>query len=850
MSDPAVTAYLTKLLCSHNGRLEINHLANLLDLSAKQIEQILQEELLRFPQSSRFVLARSPLRICTNYLHLKGEEEEEEKCRKLHLCRDYLRGQCFQNRRPRCRFSHNVFSDHNYAVLKANELSGLNEEEIKVLLLQNDNQLLPAACRKYMYKNCDKEEDCTRLHVCIYFLQGECNNRSCKSSHNLLESNLLLTCSWLSQETIENFQMLCVLTHNERRQALREEPRNEEPRGRRGISQGIGKGRPGKRRAGSRYRSSERRNKAEGPHVHQQSDSSLRSRSSAGQRLGDTNYNCDDERVHSRHISTTRLESLMDEWFSPNISPLENVQGKSSRTSAGVTPQEGTRSVPSTKDLFVWSNVTKPELLCTPALPVEFYNSRVAQAFPALLSTPCQPTFTTLKSGPSVTSSTSFSPSKGGASTQVKQPTGSASLSTVSSIPSLPSKTLVTSSRESSFIAEPSLFRSRISEKASSVSGKSVKSTRSPSTANQVPVKDLGEKLCSPVAEPVNVKPIPSLKTAISLCSSESPSIAQPKPATSAALADNNLNELGTWTNYQHLNTKKACASILSSELETINISNPTRTNQFTAGNQKDNPNCQKMKQVNMHHLPESEMHQKVEFLDFDRVKMLKGSIKSDTSHSKQKPGDSPRKMVIYPPTWDLKAMPETGYQNIPVPQTCDEFSTVAKMFSKTVQGYKVRKVWRIQNPTLWQAYQRQKDQMKKKNVGIDVNEQQLFHGTDNVTTICKNNFDWHSHGPNGILCGQGNYFAGDASYAHNYSPTNSAGTRTMFVARVLVGDFIQGDLTMKSPPQKRRSNECYDSYVNSVTSPSLFMVFEKSQVYPEYILEYKKKEKSACVIN
>ncbi|CAI9534136.1 unnamed protein product, partial [Staurois parvus] len=124
----------------------------LLDLPAEQIEQILQDEVLRFPQSSHLILAQSPLRICERYLFPngpEGEEEEEDKCPKLHLCRHYLRGQCPPNRWPRCKFSHDVLSDHNRAVLKANELSGLFEDEIKVLLFQNDNQLLPEDCSKY-----------------------------------------------------------------------------------------------------------------------------------------------------------------------------------------------------------------------------------------------------------------------------------------------------------------------------------------------------------------------------------------------------------------------------------------------------------------------------------------------------------------------------------------------------------------------------------------------------------------------------------------------------------------------------------------------------------------------------
>lgn len=168
MWDPSLTIYLFKLLCSHGGRLEKNRLAEFLDLSAEQIEQFLQDESSSFPQSSQLVLARSPLRICAQYLYPNDSEGCKKECKKLHLCCKYLKDQCHPSSRYRCKFSHNVLSDHNCAVLKANELSGLNEEEIKVLLFQNDNLLLPKDCTHYVHSSCDRGEDCTP-HVQILY---------------------------------------------------------------------------------------------------------------------------------------------------------------------------------------------------------------------------------------------------------------------------------------------------------------------------------------------------------------------------------------------------------------------------------------------------------------------------------------------------------------------------------------------------------------------------------------------------------------------------------------------------------------------------------------------------------
>ncbi|XP_018424919.1 PREDICTED: poly [ADP-ribose] polymerase 12-like [Nanorana parkeri] len=306
-------------------------------------------------------------------------------------------------------------------------------------------------------------------------------------------------------------------------------------------------------------------------------------------------------------------------------------------------------------------------------------------------------------------------------------------------------------------------------------------------------------------------------------------------------------DEFGTWTKCEHSNTKNASSSICSSDLETIYFHNPGGTIPFTAGKRNYIINCQEMRQRKT----EEEVRRRPIFQNFRKVKMLKGSIKAAAGRSKQKPSNPLLRTSNYPAEWDMNAMPDIGYKTVLVDNTCAEFSNIVKMFSKTVSGQTVKKLWRIQNPTLWQVYQWQKDQMKEKNSGIAVDERQLFHATEsaNIDAICRDNFDWRICGMNGDLYGQGSYYARDASYSHNYSPPTSKGRRTMFVARVLVGDFVVGDSKMQRPPQKSNDTKSYDSCVNNIRNPSVFVVFEKNQIYPEYILEYKEKRTSFCII-
>ena len=124
------------------------------------------------------------------------------------------------------------------------------------------------------------------------------------------------------------------------------------------------------------------------------------------------------------------------------------------------------------------------------------------------------------------------------------------------------------------------------------------------------------------------------------------------------------------------------------------------------------------------------------------------------------------------------------------------------------------------------------------------VNEKRLFHGTSSssVEAICKENFDWRLNGKNATVYGQGSYFAVDASYSHGYAKEDRNGSRFMFLAKVLAGSYTNGESSHLRPPRKQPNptSDLYDSCVDHELNPTIFVIFEKNQLYPEYIIQYR----------
>ena len=120
------------------------------------------------------------------------------------------------------------------------------------------------------------------------------------------------------------------------------------------------------------------------------------------------------------------------------------------------------------------------------------------------------------------------------------------------------------------------------------------------------------------------------------------------------------------------------------------------------------------------------------------------------------------------------------------------------------------------------------------------VKEMHLFHGTNenSLAGICQQGFDWRLSGTSvGTLYGKGTYFHKEAKYSSCYTDS-----RTLIMARVLVGDFVQGVSKYVRPPGKDPRDphgDLYDSCVDNPAAPKIFVIFSQEQCYPEYLIKY-----------
>uniref|UniRef100_A0A8C6L2T1 Poly [ADP-ribose] polymerase n=1 Tax=Nothobranchius furzeri TaxID=105023 RepID=A0A8C6L2T1_NOTFU len=189
------------------------------------------------------------------------------------------------------------------------------------------------------------------------------------------------------------------------------------------------------------------------------------------------------------------------------------------------------------------------------------------------------------------------------------------------------------------------------------------------------------------------------------------------------------------------------------------------------------------------------------------------------------------------PPHWeDMKG---DIVKLFPVTVGTTEYNTVMGEITKNGLAPNVE---RVQNTTLWQSFQLLKKQMEVKNNHAN-NERLLFHGTASKSTdlINSKGFNRSYAGIHGAMYGKGSYFAVDPAYsAGNYAKPDSKGHKRMYQARVLVGDYTQGSGTMITPPAKSTNPaDLYDSVTDRANNPSMFVVFNDIQAYPEYLITF-----------
>ncbi|CAC5389226.1 PARP7S [Mytilus coruscus] len=174
-----------------------------------------------------------------------------------------------------------------------------------------------------------------------------------------------------------------------------------------------------------------------------------------------------------------------------------------------------------------------------------------------------------------------------------------------------------------------------------------------------------------------------------------------------------------------------------------------------------------------------------------------------------------------------------------------EEYKKMKKVFYATMPSTaEIVQIKRIENGELWINFVSKREKMKRKKKEEDIAELELFHGTNEkfINAISKQGFDFRFSGSKtGNKYGKGSYFAKYAKTADSY--IDFGVKKHMFVVRVLPGDYAPGSSSFVRPPPRNPSDpfELYDSCVDNLQNPIIYVIFTFDQVYPEYIIEYKK---------
>lgn len=182
-----------------------------------------------------------------------------------------------------------------------------------------------------------------------------------------------------------------------------------------------------------------------------------------------------------------------------------------------------------------------------------------------------------------------------------------------------------------------------------------------------------------------------------------------------------------------------------------------------------------------------------------------------------------------------------------------DEYNSIATTFDQAMRGqYKrIKQIERIQNERCYIQYLAHSQYFQKCH-NRDT-ERRLYHGCPEqaVDSILKDCFNRSFAGVNGIskfhvffieACsivivflgtsyGVGVYFSSNAAYSHGYTEPNVNGERHMLVARVLIGNTVKGNSSMKTRPV---------GYDSTTDGSHIFVTYHDAQTYAEYLITYK----------
>jgi hypothetical protein len=220
---------------------------------------------------------------------------------------------------------------------------------------------------------------------------------------------------------------------------------------------------------------------------------------------------------------------------------------------------------------------------------------------------------------------------------------------------------------------------------------------------------------------------------------------------------------------------------------------------------------------------------------------------------------------ILAPPDTWVTIANSTSYHEgrVGVDSNSTEYNEVVTFFMTSMRDrrrfIKVTNLERIQNLPLWQSYAVRKQIIQTRDIDTphhrinnldltDIERRWLFHGTCSavVPKIVTQGFNRAFAGRHAVYYGKGVYFARDASYSSNetYSAPDSKGIQRMFLCRAIVGDWcrgVEGQLTPDAKPHN--TLELFDSTVDNVSKPSIFVIYHDAQSFPEYLISFRASD-------
>lgn len=200
------------------------------------------------------------------------------------------------------------------------------------------------------------------------------------------------------------------------------------------------------------------------------------------------------------------------------------------------------------------------------------------------------------------------------------------------------------------------------------------------------------------------------------------------------------------------------------------------------------------------------------------------------------------------PSTWEKSKNHKIRFT---LSSTGNEYKSIVSKFDQVMNEKctEIIRIERIQNERWYTQYIAHRKDFRKR-LNIDT-ERRLYHGCSEkaANSIIEEGFNRSFAGVNGKFYlslfidiyrfflslgtkyGVGVYFSTNAAYSHGYTIPNASEERCMFIARVLVGKTILGDISMKTRPV---------GFDSTTDNKHIFVTYHDAQAFAEYLITYK----------